>query len=142
MKLVDLNVLLYVVNKDAVHHQASLDWWEETLQGDEPVGLAWVVLLGFLRLSTNPAIFPSPLDSETALAKLGTWLSLDQARLVRESDDHWHILCGLLAETGSAGNLTTDGHLASLAISHGATLVSFDNDFARFPGLRWESPSS
>ncbi len=140
MKLVDLNVLLYVVNEDAVYHQASLDWWEETLQGDEPVGLAWVVLLGFLRLSTNPAIFPSPLDSETALAKVGTWLSLDQTRLVRESDDHWHLLRSLLAETGSAGNLITDGHLAALAISHGATLVSFDNDFSRFPGLRWESP--
>jgi len=140
MKLVDLNVLLYIVNKDAAHHQASLDWWEETLRGDEPVGLAWVVLLGFLRLSTNPAIFPHPLDSETALATVGHWLALDQARLVQESDDHWHILSSLLAETGSAGNLITDGHLAALAISHGATLISFDNDFSRFPGLRWESP--
>jgi hypothetical protein len=141
MKLVDLNVLLYVVNEDAVHHQASLHWWEETLQGDEPVGLAWVVLLGFLRLSTNPAIFPHPLDSETALTKVGNWLSLGQTRLVQESDDHWHILSGLLAETGSAGSLTTDGHLAALAISHGAALVSFDNDFSRFPGLRWEMPT-
>jgi len=141
MKLVDLNVLLYVINEDAVHHQASLDWWEETLQGDEPVGLAWVVLLGFLRLSTNPAIFPHPLDADTALAKVENWLSLDQTRLVQESDDHWHILTELLETTGTAANLTTDGHLAAIAISHGATLVSFDNDFARFPGLRWESPS-
>lgn len=60
MKLVDLNVLLYIVNEDAVHHRASLDWWQETLQGDEPLGLAWVVLLGFLRLTTNPTIFPPP----------------------------------------------------------------------------------
>jgi len=142
MKLVDLNVLLYIVNEDAVHHQVSLDWWEETLQGDEPMGLTWVVLLGFLRLSTNPLIFPHPLDAETALAKVGNWLSLDQTRLVQESDDHWHILSRLLAETGSAGNLITDGHLAALAIACGATLVSFDTDFARFPGLRWESPSS
>jgi len=140
MKLLDLNVLLYVVNEDAVHHHVSLDWWEETLQGDEPVGLAWVVLLGFLRLSTNPVIFPHPLDTETALAKVGNWLSLDQTRLVQESDDHWHILTELLEKTGMAANLTTDGHLAAIAISHGATLVSFDNDFARFPGLRWESP--
>lgn len=140
MKLLDLNVLLYVVNEDAVHHQASLDWWEETLRGNEPVGLSWVVLLGFLRLSSNPATFPHPLDSETALAKVGAWLSLDQTRLVQETDDHWHILSDLLSKTGTAGNLTTDGHLAALAISHGATLVSFDHDFARFPGLRWESP--
>ena len=141
MKLVDLNVLLYVVNEDAVHHQTTLDWWEETLHGDGPVGLTWVVLLGFLRLSTNPAIFPSPLDSETALAKAETWLSLGQTRLVQETADHWQILTDLLEATGVAGNLTTDGHLAALAISHGATLVSFDHDFARFPGLRWESPA-
>ena len=140
MKLVDLNVLLYVVNEDSFHHRAALDWWEETLRGDEPVGFAWMILTGFLRLSSNSAIFPAPLDSETALDKIGTWLSLDQARLVRETDDHWHILRALLNDTGTAGNLTTDAHLAALAISHGATLVSFDSDFARFSGLRRENP--
>ena len=140
MKLVDLNVLLYVVNRDSVHHEAALAWWEETLRGDEPVGFAWMVLTGFLRLSSNPAIFTSPLDPETALDKIGTWLSLDQTRLVRETDDHWHILRGLLHDTGTAGNLTTDAHLASLAICHGATLISFDSDFSRFSGLRWETP--
>jgi len=140
VKLVDLNVLLYVVNRDSVHHEAALDWWEKTLRGDEPVGFAWMILTGFLRLSSNSAIFPAPLDSETALDKIGTWLSLDQARLVRETDDHWHILRALLNDTGTAGNLTTDAHLAALAISHGATLVSFDSDFARFSGLRRENP--
>lgn len=140
MKLVDLNVLLYVVNQDSVHHETALRWWEETLRGDEPIGLTWVVVLGFLRLSSNPAIFPDPLDAETALEKVSIWLSLDQMRLIRETDDHWHILRSLLDETGTAGNLTTDGHLAALAISHGATLVSFDSDFSRFPALRWENP--
>ena len=140
MKLVDLNVLLYVVNRDSVHHEAALGWWEEILRGDEPVGFAWIVLLGFLRLSSNSAIFPTPLESETALDKVGTWLSLDQTRLIRETDDHWQLLRALLNDTGTAGNLTTDAHLAALAISHGATLVSFDSDFARFSGLRRENP--
>ena len=140
MKLVDLNVLLYVVNRDSVHHEAALGWWDETQRGDEPVGFAWMILTGFLRLSSNSAIFPAPLDSGTALDKIGTWLSLDQTRLVRETDDHWHILRALLNDTGTAGNLTTDAHLAALAISHGATLVSFDSDFSRFSGLRWENP--
>ena len=142
MKLVDLNVLLYAVNSDSVHHAPALDWWQRTLDGDEPVGLAWVVLLGFLRLTTNPAIYPQPLQADEAIAKVGAWLSLDQIRLVQETEDHWHILAEMLAETGTAGNLTTDGHLAALAISHGATLVSFDNDFSRFPGSRWESPAT
>ena len=141
MKLVELNVLLYAINRDSVHYETALDWWAEALQGDEPIGLPWTVLLGFLRLTTNPAIFPEPLDAEMAFARVDTWLGLDQTRLVQETEDHWHILPELLFETGPAGNLTTDAHLAALAISHGATLVSFDNDFSRFSRLRWQSPS-
>lgn len=44
MKIVDLNVLLYAVNADAVPHAAVRAWWERTLNSDEPVGLAWIVV--------------------------------------------------------------------------------------------------
>ncbi len=140
MKIVDLNILLYTVNENAVHHTPLLKWWEEAINGDEPLGLPWIVLLGFLRIATNSKIFPQPLNPDTAIDKIDIWLSLDNTRLVCEKEGHWDILRSLLAETGTAGNLTTDAHLATLAISHGAVLVSCDNDFARFKGLRWENP--
>lgn len=140
MKIVDLNLLLYAVNEDAVHHQPARQWWEAAVNGDEPVGLAWVVLLGFLRIATHPAIFPKPLDVESATGKVDAWLALDATRLVREKEEHWDVLRTLLTETGTAGNLTTDAHLAALAITHGAVLVSGDSDFGRFKGLRWENP--
>ena len=140
MKIVDLNVLLYAVNENSVHHSAAHRWWEGALNGEEPIGLAWNVLLGFLRLSVNSAVFPRPLDADTALRTVDAWLALEGTRLVREKDEHWEILRSLLADSGTAGNLTADAHLAALAISHGAILVSFDNDFSRFRGLRWESP--
>lgn len=140
MKLVDLNILLYVVNDDSPRHQAVLDWWNAAVNGDEAIGLPWVVLLGFLRLSTNPRAFPTPLDPDDAIAKLDTWLSLENVRLLRERDDHWEVLRSLISESGTAGNLTTDAHLAALAISHAAVLVSCDSDFGRFEGLRWENP--
>ena len=141
MKIVDLNVLLYAVNENAVHHRTALRWWHNSANGGEPIGFPWTVLLGFLRLSTNPAVFSRPLEPESAIRKVDSWLSLPVARLVREKDEHWEILRRLLAETGTAGNLTTDAHLAALAISHGAVLVSSDNDFSRFKGLRWENPT-
>jgi predicted nucleic acid-binding protein len=50
------------------------------------------------------------------------------------------VLRGLLEPFGSAGNLTTDAHLAALAIEHGAELCSSDTDFSRFAGLRWADP--
>ena len=140
MKLIDLNVLLYAVNEDTIHHASVLAWWQRALSGDEPVGLPWVVLLGFLRIATNPDIFPRPLDPDAAIGKVDAWLSLDSTRLLHEKDEHWEILRSLLAEAGTAANLVTDAHLAALAISHGAVLVSCDNDFARFKGLRWENP--
>ena len=40
------------------------------LNGDEAVGLPWIVLLGFLRLSTHPGIFRHPLDADTAIGKI------------------------------------------------------------------------
>jgi toxin-antitoxin system PIN domain toxin len=140
MKLIDLNILLYVVNEDSVHHARVLAWWKQALNDDEPLGLPWVVLLGFLRIATNPDVFPRPLAPDAAAAKIGGWLSLDNTRLVQERDEHWNILRTLLSEAGTAGNLVTDAHLAALAISHGAELVSCDTDFARFKGLRWHNP--
>jgi toxin-antitoxin system PIN domain toxin len=141
VKIVDLNVLLYAVNENAVHHLAAHRWWEKAMNGQEPVGLPWIVLLGFLRLSVNSAVFPHPLDPDTALRKVDTWLALEVARPLGEKENHWEVLRLLLAASGMAGNLTTDAHLAALAISHDAVLVSFDNDFSRFQGLRWESPA-
>lgn len=140
MKLVDLNILLYAVNQDAAHHARVLAWWEQAINGDEPVGLPWLVLVGFLRIATSRDIFPRPLDPESAIARVDAWLALDSTRLVREREGHWEILRSLLVQAGTAANLVTDAHLAALAISHGAVLVSCDTDFARFPGLRWENP--
>ena len=140
MRIVDLNVLLYAVNSDAPQHDAALGWWEKAVNDEDTVGLAWVVLLGFLRLATSPRVFPRPLAPHTASAKLDAWLALDNVRIVREKDDHWESLKALLRGAGTAGNLTTDAHLAALALSHDAVLVSCDTDFARFKGLRWENP--
>lgn len=140
MRIVDLNVLLHAVNTDAAHHTRVLDWWEAAIADDEPIGLVWMVLLGFLRVATNPRVFPRPLGPDTAMSMLDTWLSLDNTVLLTEREEHWGILRSLLLEAGTAGNLTPDAHLAALAISHGAALVSCDSDFARFRGLRWENP--
>ena len=142
MKLVDLNVLLYAVNRDAPRHDTIRPWWESALSGDEPVGLPWTVILGFLRLATNPHVFAGPLTLDQAIDRVDTWLRHPNTRLVSETEQHWRILKELIEESGTAGNLTTDAHLAALAISHAATLASCDADFGRFRHLRWENPAA
>ena len=140
MKIPDLNVLLYAVDSDSAHHAVVHRYWEDVANGEEEIGFAWSVLLGFLRLSTNPAVFPRPLRLDDAMAKIDSWLALPSARLLTETEDHWSLLRRLLSEAGTAGNLTTDAQLAALAMSRGAVLVSCDTDFARFEDLRWENP--
>ena len=140
MKIVDLNILLYAVNRDAYHHRTVRRWWEAALADEEPIGLSWLVLLGFLRLATNPKVFPKPLRVEDALRRVDGWLSHPNVRLVVETAEHWRILRGLLQATGSAGNLTSDAHLAALALEYGSVLISCDSDFSRFPRLQWQNP--
>jgi predicted nucleic acid-binding protein len=41
---------------------------------------------------------------------------------------------------GRGGDLTSDAHVAALALEHGGTVYSQDADFARFPGVRWIDP--
>ena len=140
MRIVDLNVLLYAVNSDAAQHHRARAWWERTVNDEDAIGLPWVVLLGFLRLSTHPRVFPRPLTPDVASATLDAWLALDNVGIVLEKDEHWSIMRPFVRVTGTAGNLTTDAHLAALAITHDAVLVSSDTDFARFKDLRWENP--
>ena len=140
MKVLDLNVLLYAVNADSPKHDRARVWLERTLAADRSVGLPWVVLLGFLRLATHARVFERPLTVHDALAIVDSWLEQPAAVLLSAADDHWPRLRDLLAQSGTAGNLTIDAHLAALAMERGAELCSTDADFARFKGLRWTNP--
>lgn len=138
MKLIDTNVLLYAVNADSPEHEVARVSIEESLSGDTGVGFAWLALVGFVRLATRRGILPHPLGLDDALAVVDDWLGAPQARLLEATPRHWPLLRRLLVGAGTAGNLSNDAHLAALAIEHGATLVSFDRDFERFAGLRFE----
>jgi toxin-antitoxin system PIN domain toxin len=138
--IVDANVLLHAVNQDSAEHIRARGWLDAALAGPETVGFAWTALLAFLRVSTHPAVFSQPLATEDALVVVRSWLAQPTAAIVEPSSRHLAILAGLLAATGTAGNLVNDAHLAALAVEHAARLVSFDTDFARFEGLDWGSP--
>lgn len=98
------------------------------------------MILGFLRLTDRPWIVPRPLDAGEACKWVDRWFTRPNVRIVPEADEHMQLLRGLLRETGGVRCLTIDANLAALALSDGATLVSFDNDFARFPQLQWINP--
>ncbi len=140
MVIVDANVLLYAVDRDSAHHEASRAWLDGSLAGTEAIAFAWVALLAFIRLGTNRSIFASPMTVDEATEQVEAWLAAPAAVAVHPTPRHAALLRGLLRDAGTAGNLTSDAHLATLALEHGADVVSFDRDFARFPGVRHRLP--
>lgn len=139
MKLPDLNILLHAVNTSSSDHAPARDWLEKAFNSRAGVGLSWAALLGFIRLATRRGILAKPMAVEDALAAVRDWLAAPGARVLHPTERHEPILSRLLIGAGTGGNLTTDAHLAALAIEHGATLASFDRDFERFAGLDFEA---
>lgn len=140
MKLPDLNLLVYAADETAVLHRPALEWVEATLSGTETVAFAWLVLIGFVRIVTNPRTFERPWNAQQAFNVVDGWLAQPAVTVIHPTERHAAVLRELLVPLGTAGNLTSDAHLAALAIEHGATLCSRDNDFARFSGLQWVDP--
>lgn len=140
MILVDVNLLLNAYNRDFPDHGVTRAWWEGVVNGQEPIGLAWVTILGFIRIMTNPRAMPNPMTVGEAVSSVESWLEFPTVDLIEPGPRHPEILFRLLRQVGVAGNLTTDAHLAALAIEYQARLASTDADFARFAGLRWVNP--
>jgi toxin-antitoxin system PIN domain toxin len=138
--LPDINLLLHAYNTRSPVNAAARAWWEDLLNGTRPVGLAWAGILGFVRLTTQRQVVANPLPVTVACGHVRAWVAQPYVVILDPGARHAEILFGLLESLGTAGNLTTDAHLAALAIEHQAELHSTDADFARFPGLRWRNP--
>ena len=140
MKLIDVNLLLYATNERSPQHDQANAWFRELLAGGETVAMPWMVLIAFVRLTTNPRVLDQPLTSVAAIDITRGWHQHPYVTVPEPTNRHFDTLERLLAATATGGNLVSDAHLAALAIEHGATLCSADGDFARFPGLNWINP--
>jgi hypothetical protein len=136
----DINLLLYAEIDAFTQHRAARRWWEDTLAGARGVGLASVVLFGFLRLSTNRRVFTDPLPVDDALARVRAWLGHPNVTHLLPGTRHLEIAFDLLGTLGTGANLTTDVQIAAFAIEVGGEVHSNDRDFGRFEGLIWLDP--
>ncbi|MCX7011491.1 MAG: type II toxin-antitoxin system VapC family toxin [Candidatus Sumerlaeota bacterium] len=140
MILVDVNLLLYAEDSLSPRRRAARAWWDARLSGSAPVCLCWTVLQAFLRIATNPRVFARPLLLEEAIDRVQSWLDQPCVRLIQPTERHWLVFQEMLRHGQASANLTTDAHLAALALEHGCELNSTDADFARFPRLKWRNP--
>lgn len=142
MILVDANVLLYAYQPRSESHQRCRAWVEEAFSGEEPVCLAWVTILAFVRIGTNPRIFEQPLLAAEAVSAVSSWLERPSVSVLEAGERGWEIFRQLLVEAQASGPLVMDAFLAALALENGATLVTTDRDFARFPRLKIRNPAA
>ena len=140
MILPDLNLVIFAHNRDAPFHAEARAWWDDLLNQNEPVASPWAVVLGFVRLMTHRQVLVTPLSAPAAVAHVRAWFAQPNVEHIDPGPQHLELLDRLLSSAGAAGDLTTDAHLAALAIEHQCELHTNDGDFARFPGLRWRNP--
>lgn len=140
MLIPDVNVLLYAHMTGFDQHAGVRAWWEDVLSGDEAVGLAPVCALGFVRIATDRRIFTDPMPVSIATDTVASWTAQPHVRVLRTGERHLEIALRLLAEAGTAGNLTTDAQIAAFAVEHDAVVATTDSDFARFDGVRTHDP--
>src|SRR5260221_4290818 len=138
--LIDVNILVYASVVGFVQHLRSRTWLNERLNGTARVGLPWAILLGFMRLTTNPRMVPNPMTLSAAWGEVKLWISCPVVWIPEPTDRHAEVFEALIPQAGGGPNLVPDLHLAALAIEHGLTLISSECDFSRFHQRRWSTP--
>jgi uncharacterized protein len=142
MYLVDVNVLVYAQHSSLPQHAASRAWLDRNLAGHpQSVALPWPVLLGFVRLVTNPKVFPGgALCVADAWRQAQRWMDAPAAWTPVPGPRHRWFLTNLIDATKPTNKKVPDLHLAALALENGLSVASVDADFGLLPGIRWVDP--
>jgi toxin-antitoxin system PIN domain toxin len=136
----DVNVLIHAFRKDSAQHAICKTWLDDVVLGDAPFGVAPLVLSAVIRITTNARVFREPSSLTEAFAFCENLLAQPHAERVAPGERHWEIFARLVQETGTRGPRVTDAWFAALAIERGCTWITYDRDYARFPGLDWRTP--
>jgi predicted nucleic acid-binding protein len=103
------------------------------------LGISELFLSSVVRLASDERLFPGA-GLDATLAFVSALAGRPNVLLLNPGPRHWALFLGLCRETGARGKLVADACHAALAIETGCEFVTFDRDFARFPGLRTRAP--
>jgi len=121
--LLDVNVLIALAWPRHVHHVAAARWFDRA----HPQGWATTPLTesGFIRVSSNPRVFPNGASPAQAAAVLLRARNVDGHVFWPDSTS----MCGsidLLEQHVHGSGVVTDAHLALIAARNDGVLVTFD----------------
>ena len=139
MILPDVNVLIYAFRQDVPEHALCRTWLEREIAGDAPFGISPLTLAAVVRITTHTRNAGASSLAE-AFVFCDYLLGQPNCQVVAPGARHWEIFQRLCLETNTRGAMATDAWYAALAIEWGCEWITFDRDFARFPGLKWSLP--
>jgi toxin-antitoxin system PIN domain toxin len=142
MILADVNVLIYAFRTDTAQHAVCKPWLDEIVASDTQFGMSPLALSAVARVTTNPRIFKQPSSIDEVFAYCNSLLSQPHCEIVLPGERHWTLFMRLCIEADVRGPRIADAWFAALAIERGCTWVTYDRDYARFPGLDWRQPGT
>lgn len=141
MLFLDVNVCVHALRPaESADAERVRAWVQTKLVGPRPVGLSEQVLASMIRIVTNPRVFAEATTPRDAIAFADSLLAAPSAVVVRPGSRHWRVFTGLVRDHRLRANDVPDAYYASLAIEHGATMVTRDRDFCRYQELQVIDP--
>ncbi|HVL84637.1 MAG TPA: type II toxin-antitoxin system VapC family toxin [Pseudonocardia sp.] len=128
--LLDVNALVALAWDSHVHHARIRRWFAD--HGRDGWASCPITQSGFVRVSSNPHILPSPIGVEAARGVLSALTAVSGHTFL--VDDVSVIAEDVPTITGH--RQVTDAHLLTLARRRGARLVTFDGGLAVLAGRR------
>lgn len=141
MILFDVNVLPAAHRADHPHRGLARGFIDDTMRRNESFGVPSTVWGSFLRLTTNRRVFTVPTPLSEAFAFVSAVVGQPNHLACEPGAAHLELFERMCLTADAGGDLVPDAQLAAQAIEHGAMLVSFDRDFARFDDLDWAMPA-
>jgi toxin-antitoxin system PIN domain toxin len=141
MILPDVNVLIYAFRADVPQHSICNPWLSAMIASDARFGISPLALAALVRVTTNQRSYRDPSTLTEAFAFCDYLLGQPNCQVVEPGERHWDIFKRLCVETGTRRRRVTDAWFAALAIEWGCEWITFDRDYARFPGLKWQVPA-
>lgn len=136
MILPDVNVLIYAFRTDDPLHEVARAWLNNVVAGESRFALSRLALSAVVRITTDPRGHRQPASLAEAFGFCDDLLAQPHCDVVEPGARHWDIFQQLCMKTDTRGRAVTDAWFAALAIEWGCEWVTFDRDFARFPGLK------
>lgn len=131
VSLLDVNVLVALAWPNHLHHDLAHEWF--SAHAHEGWATCPLTQAGFVRVSSNPAIFRDAAMPSDALKLLAAMTS-HQHHQFWPCDTPFADAVSACAGTLTGHRQVTDGYLLGLALRRGGRLVTFDSGIAQLLG--------